>query len=512
MDSASLTPTAEPAESFAPGNKGLKSGAIGFVSNVVISVASVAPAYSLAATLGFVVAVTGVGRSSPAILLVSFIPMLLVATGYKYLNRADPDCGTTFAWATRAFGPHAGWMGGWGIIISDIIVMAALAQVAGTYTFLLFRHTPSTLLVTIAGVVWIVLMTWIVYIGIELSARTQRFLLTLEVLTLAAFAIVALIKVYANNPHGSIHPAFSWVNPFQISSTHALIGGVLLGLFIYWGWDTGVTVNEESEHATESPGRAAVMSTLLLLAIYVVVSIAAQAYAGTAALANPSNQGDVLQFLGGKVFPRPLDLLMVFCVLTSASASTQTTILPQARTTLSMARWGAIPRVFGKVHPRHQTPHVSTIAMGVVSVIWYVAIVNLSQNVLSDSITALGFMIAFYYGITGFACAWYFRRELFKSIRNFVFVGLAPTVGGLLLLLIFIRAANDYGKQVNNYSPDAFGIGLADVIGIGGLLLGVVVMFMAMFSHRDFFRRRAEIAPPGVLEGEPTPLATESVI
>jgi formate-dependent nitrite reductase membrane component NrfD len=120
-------------------------------------------------------------------------------------------------------------------------------------------------------------------------------------------------------------------------------------------------------------------------------------------------------------------------------------------------------------------------------------------------------MIAFYYGITGFACAWYFRREVFKSVRNFLLVGLAPTIGSLMLLFIFIRAANDYGKQINNYSPDAFGIGLADVIGIGGLLLGVVVMLIAMFSHREFFRRRPEVAPPGVLEGAPSPLVAESV-
>src|SRR5205085_7378680 len=122
-------------------DKGLKRNAIGYLSNVVIGVASTAPAYSLAATLGFVVAVGGVGVHAPAVLIVSFIPMLFVAAAYKYLNRADPDCGTTFTWATRAFGPHAGWLGGWAIIVTDIIVMATLAEIAGKYTFLLFDWT-----------------------------------------------------------------------------------------------------------------------------------------------------------------------------------------------------------------------------------------------------------------------------------------------------------------------------------------------------------------------------------
>src|SRR2546423_2788947 len=90
-------------------DKGLKADAIGYVSNVVIAVASVAPGYSLAATLGLVVAVAGL--QSPSVFIVAFIPMLLVAGAYRYMNKADPDCGTTFSWVTRAFGPGAGWMG-----------------------------------------------------------------------------------------------------------------------------------------------------------------------------------------------------------------------------------------------------------------------------------------------------------------------------------------------------------------------------------------------------------------
>jgi amino acid transporter len=112
----------------APGvmDKGLKKGAIGYLSNIVIGVASTAPAYSLAATLGFIVAVKGVGVHAPAVLLVAFVPMLLVATAYKYFNRADPDAGTSFAWTTRTFGPSTGWLNGWAIFLSDVIVMASL--------------------------------------------------------------------------------------------------------------------------------------------------------------------------------------------------------------------------------------------------------------------------------------------------------------------------------------------------------------------------------------------------
>jgi len=202
------------------GDKGLRAGALGFISSVVIGVASTAPGYSLAASLGLVVAV--VGLQAPAIMLVAFVPMLFIASAYYYLNRADPDCGTTFTWVTRAMGPHLGWMGGWGIIAADIIVMANLAQIAGQYSFYLVGADSlanSKWWSLAAGVIWIVVMTWICYVGIEASAKTQWFLLGAEVVVLAIFAVVALGKVYFSNPVGAVDPSLSWINPFAISNT-----------------------------------------------------------------------------------------------------------------------------------------------------------------------------------------------------------------------------------------------------------------------------------------------------
>src|SRR5690349_14117494 len=151
------------------------------MSNLVIAIASTAPAYSLAATLGFIVAVAGVGVHAPAVMIVSFIPILFVSVGYRFLNLADPDAGTTFAWVTRAFGPWFGWVNGWAIFLADVIVMASLAAIASTYTFALWDATPSNLGLIVGAVIWIALMTWICYRGIELSARIQQILLSLEI-------------------------------------------------------------------------------------------------------------------------------------------------------------------------------------------------------------------------------------------------------------------------------------------------------------------------------------------
>jgi amino acid transporter len=483
-------------------DKGLKKDAIGYLSNLVIGVASTAPAYSLAATLGFIVAISGVGVHAPAVLLVSFIPMLLIAGAYRGLNRADPDAGTTFAWTTRALGPGLGWVNGWTIFLADVLVMASLAQIAGIYTFKLFgwdSAAESTGAIVAAAVIWIAVMTWICYRGIELSARVQQVLLSAEITILTVFAVVTFVKVYANHPAGSIEPAFSWFNPFAMNFS-SLVDGILLGVFIYWGWDSGVAVNEESEDANEGPGRAAVMSTIVLVLIYVIVSAAGQAYGGIGLLTNEANQSDVLSVLGSEVFGSPWDKLLIIAVLTSASASTQTTILPTARTTLSMAHWKAIPKAFGQVHKRFLTPSFSTLLMGGASIAWTIVILNLSESALSDSITAIGFPICFYYGFTGIACIVYYRHELRNSVRDFILLGVAPLLGSLILFGVFIKAVTFYGHEINVESKSILGITLPIWMGIGGLLIGLVLMLVSRPFFREFFSRKLEVVKPGLFE------------
>jgi amino acid transporter len=288
-------------------DKGLKRGAVGLLSSVVIGIASTAPAYSLAATLGFVV--IAVGTAAPAILLLAFVPMLCIAVAYSELNKREPDCGTTFTWAARAFGPRTGWLGGWGIIAADVVVMANLAQIAGAYSFRLVGldgPAGSTFWTTVAGVVWIALMTWICYRGLEVSVRVQYVLLTVEVVVLIAFAGFALVGARSGTaPEGSLSPSLSWLWPSGLDWSSAT-EAVLLAIFIYWGWDTAVAVNEESDDPRRTPGRAAIVSTLLLLATYAVVAVAAVAFAGTGTegvgLGNEANADDVFTALGPAVF------------------------------------------------------------------------------------------------------------------------------------------------------------------------------------------------------------------
>jgi amino acid transporter len=467
----------------ASGDKGLRAGALGLVSSVVIAVSSTAPAYSMAATLGLIVAVVGV--HSPGTLIVSFLPMLCIAYAFRELNQADPDCGTTFTWTARAFGPRAGWLGGWGIIAADVIVMASLAQIAGRYFLqLIGADHAGTAWVTAVGVVFIALLTGVCYRGIEVSARLQQVLLIIEVGALAIFAVVALVK--AGTGHalpGAAHPSAAWLNPWN-GSFGRLSNSFLLAVFIYWGWDCALSVNEETKDSARTPGRAAVMSTVMLVAIFAVISVAALAYAGPAFLAAHST--DVLGAMANSVLGSTLGKLLVLCVLTSTAASCQTTIMPTARTVLAMSAHGAIGKWFARMHPRFRTPTTATLVMGGVSALFYVLLTTVSKNVLADSAASVGLLIAFYYGLTAFACVWFFRRVLLRSVRDLVTKGILPLAGGLVLLGAFVLSIKSYWPAASSYSSFG-GIGGIFLIGAGSLVVGVIAMLVTARFQRSYF-------------------------
>ena len=304
------------------------------------------------------------------------------------------------------------------------------------------------------------------------------------------------MKVYTNSaPAGELHPKLSWLVPTGMSSS-AIVTAVLLAVFIYWGWDTAVSVNEETSNPEVTPGRAAIISTLLLLATYAIVTVATVSFAGVGAtgtgLANPDNSADVFNALGPTVFGhsafgKVMETLLIISVLTSASASTQTTILPTARTALSMGAYKAIPARFARIHPRFLTPTDATVWMGIVSIVFYVGLTIVSAHVLADSIAAVGLMIAFYYGMTGFACVWFYRKTLTDNRRDFFMRGVLPFLGGVMLLLAFVKACFLYAAPSYG-STTLFGIGGVFVLGIGTLLIGVVLMVVYNGIAPAFFR------------------------
>ena len=507
-------PTGTGATRAAPptAGKGLKPGALGLWGNMVIGLGSTAPAYSLAATLGYVV--LAVGDRAPAMFLLAFVPMLLVAVAYRELNRAVPDCGTTFTWATKAFGPWVGWIGGWGLAVSGIIVLANVAEIAGVYSlyFLgLDSLAEDPVVKVLLGIAVIVAMTLVSYRGIVLSERVQSALVIVQLVVLGLLSVVALWLVYGGGAGPqAVLPSPQWFSPLGLSVS-AIAEAVILCVFIYWGWDACLAVAEETRGADSTPGKAGVLATVVLVATYLLVAVAVQAFAGFGesgiGLNNPDNSDDVLSVLGEPVLGPVMAAVLLLTVAVSAAASTQTTILPFARGALSMAVYGALPARFGRVHPRYLTPGFATLVMGAASVFFYVVLSLISADTLGDSIASLGLAVAFYYGVTAFACVWYFRRTLTASPRNLLLRGVLPLLGGLAMASAFLVSARDmiavdYGSTVIG------GLGGVFVIGVGMLVLGLPLMLAcyASPSLRPFFRGATLDAETPVLvpdTGEP---------
>ncbi len=427
--------------------------------------------------------------------------MLLVVFGYRELNTAMPDSGTTFTWATRAFGPWLGWMGGWGLIAATVLVLVQprrrrrrlplhpaqpdlLRPGDRRLTRVLWINIPITVALTAVA-------AWISYRGVEATEKVQVWLV----------AFRSSPSAGSSSPRSSTSPPAppTTRHPFNSTGSTPVAAGdfstiaaaVSLSIFLFWGWDTVITMNEEAKDPEKTRGRAAMLTIFAIVIIYLACTIAVISYAGVGTeglgAGNPENQESIFAALAGPIMG-PFAIIVSIAVLSSSLASLQSTMVSPSRTILAMGHYGALPKRYGNVSPRFKSPSVATITSAAAAIIFYVVMRPLSENALWDTITALGLMVCFYYGITGLACTWYFRKSLFVSARTVFFRFLFPLIGGVTLLVIFVRTAIDSLDPAYGSGSSVFGIGLVFVLGIGVLLLGVVIMIVQAIRHPAFFR------------------------
>jgi len=480
--------------------KGLSAGSVGLLGAIVIGISCIAPAYTLTAALG--PTVSEVGFQVPAIILVGFIPMLLVAFGYRELNRSMPDAGTSFTWASRAFGPWIGWMAGWGLVAATILVLSNLAGIAVDFLFLLIDQiagSPGTIaalaavpVINVAVCLLFMLGATVVsYRDMQTTQRLQYVLVTFQVFVLIVFAVAAFVHVAGGTAFDASAIDLSWFNPFAVSSVAAVVAGLSLSIFIFWGWDVTLTMNEETTDPERTPGRAATITVVTIVVLYLLIAISLLSFAGTGdgelGLGNPDIQDNVFFYLSGPILG-PLAFLVSLAVLTSSASSLQSTFVGPARTLLAMGHYGALPQRFAAVSPRFFTPGFATVVSAVVASAFYAVMRFVSENVLWDTITALGMMICFYYGLTAFACVWYFRRQWFDSVRSFVFTLLFPLVGGVILAVLFVMTLVDSTSPDYGSGSSIAGVGLVFVLGVSVILLGVVIMVWQAIRRPAFFR------------------------
>lgn len=478
--------------------KGLARGQIGVLGAVVIGVGCIAPAYTLTSGLGPTIA--EVGAHVPAILILGFLPMLLVAFGYRELNTRVPDSGTSFTWATKAFSPWIGWMGGWGLIASTVIVLSNLAAVAVDFLYLLLSqifNRPSIADLTLnlwvnipSTLAFIAVAAWIAYRGLGSTKTMQYCLVGFQLVVLTGFAVAAVVQSRSGGAFDPTTVSLSWFNPADIGSFSTVAAGVSLSIFMFWGWDTTLTMNEETKDPKTTAGRASTITVVIIITVYVLCAVGVIAWAGTGSeglgAGNPENQESLFAALAEPVMG-PFAILMSLTVLTSSFSSLNSTMISPSRTMLAMGYYRALPPVFATISPRFRTPSVSTVASAVAAAVFYTVTRLISENALWDTITALGLMICFYYGITALACVWYFRRELFVSARAVVLRFLFPLIGGVILLVMFVETAVDSLSPDYGSGSSLGGVGMVFILGMGVLLLGVVLMIWVRVRQPGFF-------------------------
>jgi len=478
-------------------DKGLKSDSVGLFGGTLLGISSVAPAYVLTATVGILA--VAVGEKTPVVIIAGFLPMFFAAYAYREFNKVMPDSGTSFTWTSKAFGPYIGWIGGWTAVIATIIVLSNLAGVAVQflYQFIgaivrsdtisdLWLNKPVNVITCLA---FLAIATYVAYRGIDATEKIQIVLVSFQMIVLLVFAVMAIAKHETAGTGTDF--SWSWFSPAGLTLS-AFIVGLSGSIFGFWGWDTALTVNEESKDSDTTPGRAALLCVLSILATYLIVTIAMQMFAGMGTdglgLKNEDVSDNVFGNLAKPVMGFPLSLVLYLAVLASSAASLITTFLPTSRTLLAMGAYGAMPKRFAHIHPTYKSPSTATFAAGIGAAVFYTVMTILSEKVLTDTILSLGIMICFYYGLTAFACVWYFRNELFTSFNNVIFKFLFPLLGGLGLSAVFAVTLHDSASPDYGSGASIGGVGLVLILGLGLIVLGVVFMFLQRASDPAYFR------------------------
>jgi amino acid transporter len=478
-------------------DKGLKANSVGLFGGTLLGISSVAPAYVLTATVGILA--MAVGAQTPVVIIAGFLPMFFAAYAYREFNKVMPDSGTSFTWTSKAFGPYVGWIGGWTAVVATIIVLSNLAGVAVQFLYqfvgsavgsetisALWENKPINVLTCLA---FLAVATWVAYRGIDATEKVQIVLVSFQMIMLIVFAIMAFMKHETSGVGADF--SWAWFSPAGLTLS-AFIVGLSGSIFGFWGWDTALTVNEESKDSDHGPGLAALLCVVSILITYLMVTIAMQMFAGLGdtglGLQNEEVSDNVFGNLAEPVLGMPLALGLYLAVLASSAASLITTFLPTTRTLLAMGAYGAMPKRFAHIHPRFKSPSTATITAGIAAAVFYTVMTILSERVLTDTILSLGIMICFYYGLVAFGCIWFFRHTLFDNAFNVVFKLVFPLLGGLGLFFVLVITLKDSASPDYGSGASVFGVGLVLVLGLGLILIGIVFMLRMRAMQPAFFR------------------------
>ncbi len=457
----------------APGAK-LEPDAIGAAQDTIIGMASSAPAATVGLSLAALAVATAYG--SGPILLLTAVPMLIIANAYRRCNLWNANCGASFEWVGRAINPYLGFLTGWLMIAAYIIGTVAEVLILGPSVLAVFGSSSTNKWAFIGiGVAMGLIMLVIAVVGIKLTARVQVSMALVEYLILVGLAIAGLVWVLGHHP-GSVPITRGWFSVSGINGKGDAVAGFLVAVFVYGGWDGTLYVNEEVKHRRVNPGRAAILAVALLAIIYTLSQVGFQGVISPAKLQAASANGTALvavaQALGGGFWAKAMALSIALSVI----ATTGTGIVLSARIVYGMASYRALPEFLGSVSRRYSTPVASSIIVGLLivglSVVYYLA--TSVQNAFYDVIDVTGLLFSIFYILTALAAMTYYRRRITSSAWDFVTVGVLPLGASVFLGWIFVKSLGN-APWTQRWSL------------IGIVVAGLILMLSARFVLRSSF-------------------------
>lgn len=464
--------------SRAEGSPTLRAGALGFAESAIMGIAGSGPAYSVAASTAALVGAVGV--LAPASLLYCGLIMFGIVFAFRHLNRVAVNAGASFAWVGAIFSPAAGFLAGWALLISSVVFMVSgtLPAAAATLKLLAPGLADNQRAVTLVAAGWLVAIGAIVAKGIKPSSYAQVGFTLVEV-----GVLVLLLAVAAS---GAVppahHPAVAWFT--GAGFTPALFAsGAATALFALSGWDVTANLNEETRDGARVAGAGSIIA----------VVVVALLLAGFAALALALLDGaeisgagvNIVAVVAAKLLPHPWDDLAVVAVMLSTIGTLETSILQFTRTLFAMSRDNAVHPRYGRLHPEYQTPLLATLiitGLGL-ALLFGSLCLNGIKTVTEDSINAVGFQVAFYYGLTGLACAWHFRAEARTGPGRFVLLLLWPMLG---VGFCFAIAA---------YSVPHFDLA-TNLLGVGSIAAGILPYLWGRRATAARIRLGPRVSPP----------------
>lgn len=450
----------------------LEPDAIGLTQDTVIGLASSAPAASIGLTLATLTAATSYG-SGPIILLTA-IPMLVIANAYRRLNMWNANCGASFEWVGRAINPYLGFLTGWLMAAAYVIATVSGVEVLGPSVLAVFgsNSTNTWANVGIATGVTLVMLV-IAVVGIRITARTQIGMAVVEYVILIGFAIAGLVAVLGHHS-GTVHFSTSWLSLHGIGGHGSATAGFLAAVFMFTGWDGTLYVNEEVRHRRVNPGRAAMLAVGCLALIYTFATVGLQGAVVPAKLHDNSASALVYiaQSLGGSGWAKVMALSLALSVI----ATTGTGIVLTARIIYGMASYRVLPEFLGNVSRRFATPVSASIGVGllIAGLSWIYLLATSVQKAFDDVVAVTGLLFAVFYILTALATLAYYRRRLMTSARDALLLGILPLAAAVFLGWIVVKSLQSAPASQ-----------IWSVVGVIGS--GVVMMAVARWVLRSPF-------------------------